>query len=144
MKFNLFLCFIWNISNLKVILSYISKNLNSRIFQTSNLKSTTSIRSLSKFFQKDDVNKLLFVGGKGLKIIWRIFNYIKIVFLIWFIGGVGKTTSSSAIAIKLADSGFKTLIVSTDPAHSLGDAFDIKLPKGKLTSLSTDTNLWVC
>ena len=86
----------------------------------------------------------MFVGGKGLKIIWRIFNYIKIVFLIWFIGGVGKTTSSSAIAIKLADSGFKTLIVSTDPAHSLGDAFDIKLPKGKLTSLSTDTNLWVC
>jgi len=37
-------------------------------------------------------------------------------------GGVGKTSSSSAIAVRLADTGLSTLIVSTDPAHSLSDA----------------------
>lgn len=38
-------------------------------------------------------------------------------------GGVGKTTVSSAFAVKLADEGLKTLIVSTDPAHSTADVF---------------------
>jgi arsenite-transporting ATPase len=42
-------------------------------------------------------------------------------------GGVGKTTSAAATALKAAQSGLKTLIISTDPAHSLSDALDIKL-----------------
>ena len=46
--------------------------------------------------------KLIFVGGKG---------------------GVGKTTSASAIAIRLSKS-YKTLLISTAPAHSLGDCWD--------------------
>jgi arsenite-transporting ATPase len=37
-------------------------------------------------------------------------------------GGVGKTTVAAATAIKAARSGVKTLIISTDPAHSLSDA----------------------
>jgi arsenite-transporting ATPase len=37
-------------------------------------------------------------------------------------GGVGKTTIAAATAIKAARSGIKTLIISTDPAHSLSDA----------------------
>lgn len=38
-------------------------------------------------------------------------------------GGVGKTTLSCAIAAKAAAAGRRTLLVSTDPAHSLSDAF---------------------
>jgi arsenite/tail-anchored protein-transporting ATPase len=48
-------------------------------------------------------------------------------------GGVGKTTTSAAIAIELASTHpqWNILIVSTDPAHSLGDALDIDLQKQK-------------
>ncbi|MEA4963078.1 ArsA family ATPase [Lutispora sp.] len=42
-------------------------------------------------------------------------------------GGVGKTSIAAATAVKSAEQGNKTLIVSTDPAHSLGDSFDVKL-----------------
>lgn len=38
-------------------------------------------------------------------------------------GGVGKTTVASATATRMAAAGRKTLIMSTDPAHSLADAF---------------------
>lgn len=38
-------------------------------------------------------------------------------------GGVGKTSMSAAVATSFADRGQVTLIVSTDPAHSLSDAF---------------------
>ncbi|CQH53715.1 ArsA family ATPase [Halobacterium hubeiense] len=39
-------------------------------------------------------------------------------------GGVGKTTVSCAYARKCADAGVETLVVSTDPAHSVSDVFD--------------------
>ncbi|GAB6879562.1 TRC40/GET3/ArsA family transport-energizing ATPase [Halorubrum gandharaense] len=39
-------------------------------------------------------------------------------------GGVGKTTISCAYARKCADAGVRTLVVSTDPAHSVSDVFD--------------------
>lgn len=42
-------------------------------------------------------------------------------------GGVGKTTLAAATAAALAGRGDKTLVVSTDPAHSLGDAFGTPL-----------------
>ncbi|WP_432403437.1 ArsA family ATPase [Wukongibacter sp. M2B1] len=42
-------------------------------------------------------------------------------------GGVGKTSVAAATAIKSAQGGKKTLVMSTDPAHSLGDALDIPL-----------------
>ncbi len=42
-------------------------------------------------------------------------------------GGVGKTSIAAATAVTSAMEGKKTLVVSTDPAHSLGDSFDIKL-----------------
>lgn len=42
-------------------------------------------------------------------------------------GGVGKTSVAAATACKLADSGKKVLIMSTDAAHSLGDSFNMTL-----------------
>ncbi len=42
-------------------------------------------------------------------------------------GGVGKTTVAAAAALRLADSGARTLLISTDPAHSLGDALETRL-----------------
>lgn len=54
----------------------------------------------------ENFTPIVFVGGKG---------------------GVGKTTISSSIALTLAKLGKKTLVVSTDPAHSLGDALNKKL-----------------
>ena len=57
-------------------------------------------------------------------------------------GGVGKTSSSSAIALSAADKGLRTLLVSTDPAHSLGDALGVSLPSGQVTPIVTETNLW--
>ncbi|MBT9543827.1 MAG: ArsA family ATPase [Candidatus Sericytochromatia bacterium] len=42
-------------------------------------------------------------------------------------GGVGKTTLSAATALTAARQGYRTLIISTDPAHSLSDSFDMQL-----------------
>ena len=42
-------------------------------------------------------------------------------------GGVGKTTLAAAHALALADAGHRVLAVSTDPAHSLGDALETGL-----------------
>ncbi|MEO8827893.1 ArsA family ATPase [Lapillicoccus sp.] len=39
-------------------------------------------------------------------------------------GGVGKTTTAAATAVRAARSGVRTLVLSTDAAHSLGDALD--------------------
>jgi arsenite-transporting ATPase len=41
-------------------------------------------------------------------------------------GGVGKTSLSAATGIRLAELGYRTLVMSVDPAHSLADAFDLE------------------
>lgn len=55
---------------------------------------------------QDSGTPITFVGGKG---------------------GVGKTTLAAAYALSLAEAGFTTLVISTDPAHSLGDALEVAL-----------------
>lgn len=40
-------------------------------------------------------------------------------------GGVGKTTVAAATAVRAAQAGHRTLVMSTDPAHSLADSFDV-------------------
>ena len=42
-------------------------------------------------------------------------------------GGVGKTTVAAASAVRSADLGYRTLVVSTDIAHSLADSLDVPL-----------------
>ena len=69
-------------------------------------------------FSKDKTT-FIFVGGKG---------------------GVGKTSISSATALWLAEQGRKTLIVSTDPAHSLSDSLEVPIghyPREIKTNLYT-------
>ncbi len=41
-------------------------------------------------------------------------------------GGAGKTSLAAATAIKLAALNYRTLVMSIDPAHSLGDSFDLE------------------
>ncbi len=42
-------------------------------------------------------------------------------------GGVGKTSVSAATAVRCAELGYRTVVVSTDAAHSLADSFDLPL-----------------
>jgi len=42
-------------------------------------------------------------------------------------GGVGKTSVSAATAVRLSEQGYRTLVLSTDPAHSLSDSFNLSL-----------------
>lgn len=42
-------------------------------------------------------------------------------------GGVGKTSVAAATALRAAEQGKRTLVISTDAAHSLGDVFDRRL-----------------
>lgn len=89
---------------------------------TSIVSSVDSSNSLKDFLLKKTKNsQFLFVGGKG---------------------GVGKTSTSSAIAIALSNKGYRTLIVSTDPAHSLGDALDENLSSGRVSPIVTEPSLW--
>jgi arsenite/tail-anchored protein-transporting ATPase len=53
-----------------------------------------------------DGRPVIFVGGKG---------------------GVGKTTTAAALGLGFAERGERVLVVSTDPAHSLGDLFEQRL-----------------
>lgn len=54
-------------------------------------------------------------------------------------GGVGKTTIASATALRTAELGYRTLAISTDPSHSLADAFD--MPMGN-RPVQVGENLW--
>lgn len=54
-------------------------------------------------------------------------------------GGVGKTSVAAATGLRCAELGYKTLVLSTDPAHSLADSFDIELGHD---SRLVKPNLW--
>jgi len=56
-------------------------------------------------------------------------------------GGVGKTTMAAATALASARNGTKTLVVSTDPAHSLSDTLETDIPADP-TSIRDDIPLY--
>ena len=56
-------------------------------------------------------------------------------------GGVGKTSCASSSAIWAAEHGRNTLIISTDPAHSLGDSLGMELAPGEPTPVTGVKNL---
>ncbi|MFX1303908.1 MAG: ArsA family ATPase [Promethearchaeota archaeon] len=56
-------------------------------------------------------------------------------------GGVGKTSCAASSAIWAAEHGRNTLIISTDPAHSLGDSLGVELPPGIPTPIENVDNL---
>lgn len=56
-------------------------------------------------------------------------------------GGVGKTSCAASSAIWAAEHGRNTLIISTDPAHSLGDSLGIELLPGEPTQIEGIENL---
>jgi len=64
--------------------------------------------------------KFLFFGGKG---------------------GVGKTTMAAATAVWLADHGYDTLIVATDPTISLSAIYEQNISETDLTKIETVRNL---
>ncbi|WP_306054356.1 ArsA family ATPase [Natronococcus wangiae] len=66
-------------------------------------------------------------------------------------GGVGKTTCAAATGLRLAAQGRETLVVSTDPAHSLADSFGtalgpeptaIDVEETTATSVPSSGGLW--
>ena len=54
-------------------------------------------------------------------------------------GGVGKTTVAAATALRSAELGYRTLVASTDIAHSLADSFDVPL---RDEPIEIAPNLW--
>jgi len=56
-------------------------------------------------------------------------------------GGVGKTTMAAATALASAATGTATLVVSTDPAHSLSDTLEVDIPATP-TRIREDDPLW--
>lgn len=51
-------------------------------------------------------------------------------------GGVGKSTVAAATAALAARRGLRTLVMSTDAAHSLADAYDAHVPDGRPTEIA--------
>ncbi len=56
-------------------------------------------------------------------------------------GGVGKTSMACTTAVREADRGKRTLIVTTDPASNLGDVFEQTIGH-KITPIEGVPNLW--
>jgi arsenite-transporting ATPase len=57
-------------------------------------------------------------------------------------GGVGKTSTAGAMAVLSARHGLRTLVLSTDPAHSLSDSFAQDLSGGEIIPIEGVDNLW--
>ncbi|KAK4788182.1 hypothetical protein SAY86_019501 [Trapa natans] len=95
----------------------------SALFYTNNsrpLKDLVQVRSISSSPESLD--------GFNDMVLGRTRKY----YMIGGKGGVGKTSCAASLAVKFANSGHPTIVVSTDPAHSLSDSFSQNLSGGNL------------
>ena len=79
------------------------------------------MNKMLELIQPKNGTKYLFFGGKG---------------------GVGKTTMASATAVWMANAGYKTTIVSTDPTVSLSAIFNQEISATEKTKIENVKNLW--
>jgi len=77
-----------------------------RMIPASQFASNIERPDIDALFLPDNQTKALFFTGKG---------------------GVGKTTVSCIVALYTAQKGFKTLLVTTDPAAHIGEVLDVKI-----------------
>ena len=82
---------------------------------------TDTSSNLDSLLENRDRRRFIFFGGKG---------------------GVGKTSTAASVAVKSADEGLNTLVISTDPAHSLGDALRVDLSDGKVHQVTPELPLY--
>lgn len=73
-------------------------------------RSVVSVSAVAAEVKESGIEQML--AGTGRKF-----------FMVGGKGGVGKTSVSASLAVKFASEGLPTLVVSTDPAHSLSDSF---------------------
>ncbi|XP_047317179.1 ATPase GET3B-like [Impatiens glandulifera] len=88
-------------------------NVNSYTYSFQVRSIATAVGAVAKFESMIATNerKYYMLGGKG---------------------GVGKTSCAASLAVRFANHGHPTIVVSTDPAHSLSDSFDQNLTGGAL------------
>ncbi|PIN18131.1 putative arsenite-translocating ATPase [Handroanthus impetiginosus] len=93
------------------LLHSLSNHINQKQLQVRSI--VTSLRTVAGFndMVSGSQRKFYMLGGKG---------------------GVGKTSCAASLAVKFANHGHPTIVVSTDPAHSLSDSFGQDLTGGML------------
>jgi arsenite-transporting ATPase len=88
--------------------------------KTVNVASPSPINDIRALIQPNGLRRTLFFAGKG---------------------GVGKTVASCVTAVWLARQGYKTLLLTTDPAAHLGDVLDYPV-EGVITAIGGQPNMW--
>ena len=88
--------------------------------KTVSVASPPSIDDIRAHIQPNGLRRTLFFAGKG---------------------GVGKTVASCVTAVWLARQGYKTLLLTTDPAAHLGDVLDSPV-EDEVTAIGGQPNLW--
>jgi arsenite-transporting ATPase len=79
------------------------------------------MKTMLELVKPTNSTKYLFFGGKG---------------------GVGKTTAAAATAVWMANAGYRTTIVSTDPTVSLSAIFNQEISATEKTKIKQTDNLW--
>jgi arsenite/tail-anchored protein-transporting ATPase len=102
---------------------YSGRSLRSNVFALADTGAvaTKAGETLSNLLETGDARRYCFVTAKG---------------------GCGKTTTAATVALKMAEEDMSTLVISVDPAHSLGDALRVDLSDGKLHKLQPDLPLY--